>query len=305
MPFFFHVNHTRQEAAAPRNGFTMQGPGFQPAGGLDQIFAGGLEQVFADVFANPSAVPGAAFFEGAFQPPEEFEPRQPATAEAYLRTMPVLKVTEHDLEAGNGECSICLDKLMLGDSAVRIPCGHLFHEDCGRKCLESSNQCPLCRYELPTDDATFESARRSRMVNWRPRLRVNDLSVKSVRELRHLAGHLGVCTEGCLEKPDLVDAIIESGRVEIIPVAPKTPSTDSAPVLGPGISRRSAEGLEMPAIEDGQPTVLALPAVKSFLGSSACLAALSKRYVGTSPDTTKPDSEPTSQPASAITSTPE
>lgn len=219
--------------------------------------------------------------------------------------MPVLKVTQHDLEAENDECTICLDKLSLGDPALRIPCGHLFHEACGRKCLESSNQCPLCRYELPTDDATFESARRSRMVNRRPRLRVNDLSMKSVRELRHLADHLGVCTEGCLEKQDLVDTIVESGRVEIMPVAPKTPSTDLAPVLEPESSRRSVEALALPAIEDRQPTVLALPAVKSYLGSSACLAALSRRYVGTLPDTAKPDSETTSQPAPAIASTPE
>jgi len=311
MEFVFPMNRTRQGRPAPRNPFTMQGLGFQPTGDLEQgleAFFGepffspqqggggddqGFQTMFANLLAHTATGPGAAFFEAAFQPHEEQEPRQPATAEACLRAMPVVKVTENDLEAENDECTICFDKLLVGDPALRIPCGHLFHKDCVHKWLESSNQCPVCRYELPTDDATFESGRRARMVNRRPRLRVKDLSVKGVRELRHLADHLGVRTEGCLEKQDLVDAIVESGRIEIIPVVPKTPSTESTPVLEPENSRRSIEALALPAIEDGEPII------QSFLGGSACLAALSKRYVGRLPDATKPDSEPKSQPASA------
>jgi len=299
MAFVFPMNRTRPGQPAPRNMFTMQGLGFQPTGdGFGSFFdgpffshqqTGGDDQdfqtLFADMFSRTATGQGAAFFGAAFQPQEEQEPRQPATAQACLRAMPAVKVTGNDIEAENDECIICFDKLAVGDSALRIPCGHLFHEDCVRKWLEGSNQCPVCRYELPTDDAAFESGRRERMVNRRPRLRVKDLSVKGVRELRHLADHLGVCTEGCLEKKDLVDAIVESGRVDIILVVSKTPSIDSTPLLQPENSTRSIEALALLAIEDGEPII------QSFLGGSASLAVLSRQYAGTLPNANKPESE--------------
>merc|ERR1712187_594071 len=127
----------------------------------------------------------------------------------------------------------------------------------------TSNQCPVCRYELPTDDVAFEHGRRARMSNRRPRLRVKDLSAKSVKELRHLADHLGVRIQGCFEKRELVDAIVESGRVDIISVSPKTPPTDSTLSLEP-------ETLALPAIADGEPII------QAFLGGFPSLATLAK-----------------------------
>jgi hypothetical protein len=305
MEFVFPTNRARQGQPAPRNLFVMQGVGFQPAGDGFETFsgwpffshqqAGGDEQdfhaLFANLFSHTATGPDASFFEAAFQPREEQEPRQPATAEACLRALPTVKVTENDMEAENDECTICFDKLSVGDSALRIPCGHLFHEDCVRKWLESSNQCPVCRYELPTDDAAFESGRRARMVNRRPRLRVKDLSAKGVRELRHLADHLGVCTDGCLEKSDLVDAIVESGRVELIHVVSETPPIGLTPSLEHANSARSVEALALLAIEDGEPII------QSFLGGSASLGSLSRQCAGTVPNPNKPEPDQKSTPA--------
>jgi hypothetical protein len=304
MEFAFPMNRAGQGQPAPRNLFIMQGLGFQPLGDGFETFSGwpfsghqqagsdeqDLRALFANLLSHTAAGPGAAFFESAFQPPDEQGPRQPATAEACLRAMPTVKVTENDIEAENDECTICFDKLSVGDSALRIPCGHLFHDDCVRKWLQSSNQCPVCRYELPTDDAAFESGRRARMVNRRPRLRLRDLFAKGVRELRHLADHLGVCTEGCLEKGDLVDAIVESGRVEIIHLVSETPAIDLTPRLEPE-NRRSVQALALLAIEDGEPII------QSFLGGSASLGALSRQYAGTLPNASKPESDQTPPPA--------
>merc|ERR1719253_85509 len=224
-----------------------------------------MERMFADFFGGMAAGPGAEFFEAAFQPTEEQEPRQPATAGAFLRNMPVVKVTDHDIQGDNDECTICFDKLSVGDAALRVPCGHLFHEDCARKWLETSNQCPVCRYELPTDDAAFENGRHARMMHRKPRLRVKDLSVKSIKELRHLADHLGVCVQGCLEKPDLVDAIVDSGCVDIIPVIPDAPPAEPAVSQEAQIPNRS-----LLALTDGEPVI------QSSLGRSTSLAALAK-----------------------------
>lgn len=42
-------------------------------------------------------------------------------------------------------------------NAIELPiCKHSFHSDCLMKWLEKSSNCPLCRYDLPTDDADYE-----------------------------------------------------------------------------------------------------------------------------------------------------
>jgi len=108
------------------------------------------------------------------------------------------------------------EQLILGEEANRIPCGHLFHENCIKEWLRTSNQCPVCRYELPTDDVRYEEERQSHASSRRPRLRRADLNAKSVRELRHLARHLDVSVAGCIEKEDIVQRLAASGTVELI-----------------------------------------------------------------------------------------
>jgi hypothetical protein len=147
--------------------------------------------------------------------PEEEHSKPPTAADA-LRSIPTIKVSARDLQESN-ECVICLEKLTEGEEALRVPCGHVFHDACIRSWLGNSNQCPTCRYELPTADADFEVGRRERMAKRRLRFTVEDLSARSVRELRYLTQHLNVSITGCLEKYELVDAIVLSGRVEVIP----------------------------------------------------------------------------------------
>lgn len=249
-----------------------------------------LPQGFDAPFAPPFGwlgFPDPAFFEAAFQTQGDSEPKQPPTAAAELQAMPVLKVCEEDLDAESNECTICLEKLNAGESALRIPCGHLFHEDCVRTWLQSNNQCPMCRYELPTEDASLEQGRRERMADRKPRITLKMLSSRCVRELKYLARHLGVSAAGCIEKQELVSAIADSGKIDIIPgvaeddrqeeslqdVQNSSLSTlhgdDAKADCSP--SNRNFVSEALLAITDGEPII------PSFLGDHRPLAALSKR----------------------------
>ena len=58
-------------------------------------------------------------------------------------------------------CGIC------GDDAceTRLPCGHTFHKgSCVELWLNRHCTCPVCRYELPTDDESYEPGRIERMA---------------------------------------------------------------------------------------------------------------------------------------------
>ncbi len=42
-------------------------------------------------------------------------------------------------------CSICLDDVEHIESTSKLSCGHHFHTNCIRQCLEINRKCPLCR----------------------------------------------------------------------------------------------------------------------------------------------------------------
>ena len=56
----------------------------------------------------------------------------------------------NDTYLQNGEelietCSICLDDVVDIESISKLSCGHHFHTNCIKLCLERSRKCPLCR----------------------------------------------------------------------------------------------------------------------------------------------------------------
>mmetsp|Transcript_53242 Transcript_53242/g.99908 ORF Transcript_53242/g.99908 Transcript_53242/m.99908 type:complete len:535 (+) Transcript_53242:60-1664(+) len=189
-------------------------------------FLFGPEGLFAssgDVGRIVGNVTAGASFQWAGATPQTHadEGRSPtthATSKKGLRALPKIKVTAYDREQNDStECVICLGELVVGEPATRIPCGHLYHEECILAWLKDHNVCPVCRYELPTDDAEFEQGRKARMAGRRPRLRHADLKVKTAQELCRLAEHLNVDVGGCLEKAELVDRIVRSGKLEVVP----------------------------------------------------------------------------------------
>lgn len=46
------------------------------------------------------------------------------------------------------KCMICLEKAMVGQEVICLPCGHIFHGYCIARWLETSHLCPLCRFSM-------------------------------------------------------------------------------------------------------------------------------------------------------------
>lgn len=47
-------------------------------------------------------------------------------------------------------CAVCLEEMLIGSEANRMPCSHVFHQQCIFQWLQLSHLCPLCRFKMPT-----------------------------------------------------------------------------------------------------------------------------------------------------------
>ncbi|KAJ9179933.1 hypothetical protein P3X46_008243 [Hevea brasiliensis] len=74
----------------------------------------------------------------------------PAQKEA-VQAMPTVAV-EQSLQ-----CSICLEEFDIGDEAKEMPCKHKFHSGCILPWLEIHSSCPVCRFQMPSDDSKIQA----------------------------------------------------------------------------------------------------------------------------------------------------
>jgi len=83
----------------------------------------------------------------------------PASSDS-IDNLPTVTITDE-----HQSCMICLEKFAVGTTAVELPCKHKFHgEECVKTWLKLHNSCPICRYELPVEDAEYETSRKERMT---------------------------------------------------------------------------------------------------------------------------------------------
>jgi len=84
----------------------------------------------------------------------------PAKQEA-IDLLPTITIDESNAQS----CMVCLEEFEIGTKAVVLPCNHVFHGDeCVKTWLKMHNSCPMCRYELPVEDAEYEEKRKERMI---------------------------------------------------------------------------------------------------------------------------------------------
>ncbi|KAJ6817751.1 E3 ubiquitin-protein ligase CIP8-like [Iris pallida] len=83
----------------------------------------------------------------------------PPAARSVVEGLPTVDLNKEEIGV---DCAVCKDEFSAEEKAKRLPCRHYYHEECILPWLGMRNTCPLCRYELPTDDADYESRKARR-----------------------------------------------------------------------------------------------------------------------------------------------
>nr|KAF6329273.1 ring finger protein 181 [Pipistrellus kuhlii] len=73
------------------------------------------------------------------------------------------------------KCPVCLLEFEEEETAIEMPCHHLFHSNCILPWLSKTNSCPLCRHELPTDDDTYEKHKQDKARKQQEKHRLESL----------------------------------------------------------------------------------------------------------------------------------
>ncbi|KAL5205063.1 hypothetical protein ABZP36_009934 [Zizania latifolia] len=85
----------------------------------------------------------------------------PPAASSFIVNLPAVIIsTSHQIN-GDVICPVCKDPIPVRARARQLPCMHLYHSSCILPWLSSRNTCPVCRYELPTDDTEYEWSKRA------------------------------------------------------------------------------------------------------------------------------------------------
>ncbi|KAF3774577.1 E3 ubiquitin-protein ligase RING1-like [Nymphaea thermarum] len=80
----------------------------------------------------------------------------PPASKAFVDSLPSVLLTQEDLDSSRNLCAVCKDDISKDELVKRLPCSHFYHDDCILPWLNLRNTCPVCRYQLPTDDPEYE-----------------------------------------------------------------------------------------------------------------------------------------------------
>ncbi|KAH7294467.1 hypothetical protein KP509_27G002200 [Ceratopteris richardii] len=82
----------------------------------------------------------------------------PPASKSAIKALPTIFISEEHKGTDAAQCAVCKDEFELCTEVKQMPCKHLYHSNCILPWLEQHNSCPVCRYELPTDDPDYEQS---------------------------------------------------------------------------------------------------------------------------------------------------
>lgn len=140
-------------------------------GQIQNFLGGGNIEIFFDngTGGGPRRLPGnmgdyfwGPGFDQLIQHLAENDPNRhgaPPASKSAVEAMPTINISEEHLGTDAAHCAVCKDAFELGTEARQMPCKHIYHSDCILPWLAQHNSCPVCRYEMPTDDSEYDQTR--------------------------------------------------------------------------------------------------------------------------------------------------
>ncbi|XP_057510397.1 E3 ubiquitin-protein ligase CIP8 [Actinidia eriantha] len=115
-----------------------------------------------DYVGNPNDYVDAAEYDAVLRNLAEDGGGRIGAPAAAKSAVAALRTVEIGSEDEGLVCAICKDSVKVRERVKKLPCGHKYHEDCIVCWLGSRNSCPVCRFELETDDPDYEEQKRRR-----------------------------------------------------------------------------------------------------------------------------------------------
>jgi len=100
--------------------------------------------------------------------------KPPPASKKVVSQLPTITATP-SMQVQGLKCPVCLAEFEEGESVKKLPCEHCFHPKCILTWLEKTNSCPLCRHELPTDDADYEEFKKQKAREKQRQLNIETL----------------------------------------------------------------------------------------------------------------------------------
>ncbi|XP_034116989.1 E3 ubiquitin-protein ligase Iruka [Drosophila albomicans] len=75
----------------------------------------------------------------------------PPLSSQRINEIPNVKISAEEVER-KMQCSVCWDDFKLDETVRKLPCSHLYHENCIVPWLNLHSTCPICRKSLANDD---------------------------------------------------------------------------------------------------------------------------------------------------------
>uniref|UniRef100_A0A0V0HZ86 RING-type E3 ubiquitin transferase n=1 Tax=Solanum chacoense TaxID=4108 RepID=A0A0V0HZ86_SOLCH len=80
-------------------------------------------------------------------------PHNNSASRSAVAALELLQITSSMLENDPDiPCAVCKDQFLLDMQVKMLPCKHMYHSDCILPWLEMNNSCPVCRFQLPTEE---------------------------------------------------------------------------------------------------------------------------------------------------------
>lgn len=89
----------------------------------------------------------------------------PPLSREVIDAIPTVAIVQEQVDA-KVQCSVCWEDFVLGENVRKLPCAHVYHENCICPWLELHGTCPICRQNLtPQQDGQQQQDRNNQGAN--------------------------------------------------------------------------------------------------------------------------------------------